>query len=79
MNKNTTFEEAMLKLESSVARLEGGALTLDESLAEFEEAVKLIKFCNDKLCDAEQKVKILIESQDGTVYDKPFEKTENEN
>ena len=79
MKKNITFEEAMNKLETSVSRLESGALTLDESLAEFEEAVKLIKFCNDKLSEAEQKVKILIESQDGTVYDKPFDENENEN
>ena len=78
MKKNITFEEAMTKLETAVARLEGGSLSLDESLATFEEAVELIKLCNSKLESAEQKVKMLIEGADGTVTDVPFSTSENE-
>ena len=73
MKKNITFEEAMTALEEAVSRLEGGSLTLDESLEAFEEAVGLIKICNEKLSTAEQKVKMLIESADGTVSDVPFD------
>jgi 5-methyltetrahydrofolate--homocysteine methyltransferase len=49
------------------------ALTLDESLATFEEAVKLIKVCNEKINSAEQKVKMLIQNADGSVSDAPFD------
>ena len=73
MKKNISFEEAMVSLEEAIARLEGGTLSLDESLKTFENAVALIKICNDKISSAEQKVKMLIEGEDGTVTDIPFD------
>ena len=79
MNKKMTFEEAMEALELAVAKLENGTLSLDESLIQFEEAVKLIKYCNEKISVAEQKVKILIESEGGEITDKSFLVNENEN
>ena len=42
-----------------------------------EEAVKLVKFCTEKLDEAEQKVRILTESADGSITDLPFD-TSNE-
>ena len=73
MKKNVTFEEALLALDNAVSKLESGTLSLDESLATFEEAVKLIKVCNEKINSAEQKVKMLIENADGSVSDVPFD------
>ena len=67
-----TFEQALKKLEYSSAKLESGELSLDDSIAEFEECIKLIKLCEGKLSKAKQKVKILVEGSDGAVYDKPF-------
>ncbi len=72
MKKNPSFEDAMQELESSVSKLESGSLSLDDSLKEFENAVKLIKLCNDKISAAEQKVKLLIENSDGSVTDTAF-------
>ena len=68
-----TFEEAMLKLESEVKRLESGSMGLDESIAAYEEAVKLIRICNQKLDNAERRVRILVESSDGSITDAPFD------
>lgn len=73
MKKNITFEEAISSLEDAVSRLEAGSLSLDESLKTFEDAVGYIKICNKKLDEAEQKVKILIESADGSVTDASFD------
>ena len=73
MKNNLTFEEAMRLLDDAVSKLESGSLTLGESLATFEEAVKLIKVCNEKINSAEQKVKMLIQNADGTVTDVPFD------
>ncbi len=78
MKKNMSFEEAMISLEDIVRKLEGGALSLDDSLKAFEEGVGLVKVCNQKLDTAEQKVKILIEGKDGTVTDEPFDVTRDE-
>lgn len=69
---NLTFEEAMAKLEDAVAQLEGGELSLDKSIAEFENAVKLIRLCEEKITDAKQRVRILTQSADGAVTDMPF-------
>ena len=73
MKKDIKFEEALEKLEEQVRRLESGDLSLDDSLVVFEEAIGLVKICNEKLEKAEQRVKILTESEDGTVSDAPFD------
>lgn len=71
-DETMTFESAMEKLDGIVRRLEGGSLPLSEALAAYEEAVGLVRFCNERLEDAEQKVRILTEGEGGTVTDAPF-------
>ncbi len=63
--KNLTFEEALEKLESIVEKLESGEITLDDSIAAFEEGQKLVEFCLKQLQTAEQKVKKLSKDADG--------------
>ena len=71
--KKRTFESAMSDLEEIVKKLESGALPLEDSLCAFEEAVALVKYCNGELDAAKQRVRILTESEDGTVTDCPFD------
>ena len=71
--KNMNFEEAIKKLESEVKRLESGNMTLDESIDAFDDAIKLVKICNEKLENAERRVRMLTENSDGTVTDVPFD------
>lgn len=71
--KNVKFEDAMIKLEGEVKKLESGSLTLDESIAAFEEAVKLIGVCNKQLENAERRVRMLTEETDGSITDVPFD------
>ncbi len=66
------FEQALATLESEVRRLEGGALTLDESIKSYEKAIELIKQCSEQLATAEQKVMLLTEGVDGMISDTPF-------
>ena len=73
MKKDMKFEEAMQLLEDIVKKLESGSLSLDESLSAFEEAVGLVKLCNERLEDAEQKVRILTTSAGGEITDLPFD------
>ena len=75
--KEINFEEALAKLEGEVKKLESGNMTLDESISAFEEAVKLVKLCNERLESAERRVRILTEMPDGLVTDLPFD-SENE-
>jgi exodeoxyribonuclease VII small subunit len=63
------FETAMAELEALVQRMEGGELTLEDSLKEFERGVQLTRLCQDALKAAEQRVKLL--SADGQESDFP--------
>jgi exodeoxyribonuclease VII small subunit len=72
-----TFESAMEKLEGHVRTLEQGELTLHESLNIFEEGMKLAKFCNKRLNEAEQKIEVLLEKNSELVKE-PFNIPEDE-
>jgi len=71
-NKDITFEEALGQLEQIVRALEDGSAPLDKSLEIYENGVRLVKLCNSKLDDAEQKVKIL-SATDNSVEEKDFD------
>lgn len=73
MSKKITFEQAMAELDEKVRGLESGNMTLDESLAAFSEAIKLLKVCNSKLDGAKEQVRILLENEDGSITDAPFD------
>ncbi len=66
------FESNLKVLEEIVAQLEGGDLTLDRSLELFEEGVRISRFCNAKLEEAERKVETLIKTADGSLAEVPF-------
>jgi exodeoxyribonuclease VII small subunit len=60
-------------LEEIVQSLEDGTLPLEDSLKVFEEGMKLIRFCTDKLEEAEEKVTLLIKESGGKHAQVPFE------
>ena len=61
------FENAIARLEQIVRALESGSAPLDDSLALFEEGVRLVKLCNEKLDSAETRIKFLTETPSGMV------------
>jgi len=65
----------MTRLEEIVRLLEGGTLTLEESLALFEEGVKLSRRCLTVLNDAERKVERLVGQGDRV---EPFDLEDSE-
>ncbi|HEX9445224.1 MAG TPA: exodeoxyribonuclease VII small subunit [Candidatus Binatia bacterium] len=71
------FEEAFEDLEKVVERLESGELSLEESLAAFEDGVRLIKFCNQKLTDVEKKIELLVKDKDGKLQLRPLDEPED--
>ncbi len=58
--KAPNLEKSMGELEQIVEQLEGGDLTLEKSLAQFEKGIKLSRECQQALTEAEQKVQILL-------------------
>jgi len=72
-----SFEESLQELERIVEKLENGQLSLDESLALFEKGIQLVKECNTRLKNAQQKVEKLIE-ENGELKSEPFDLKEEE-
>jgi exodeoxyribonuclease VII small subunit len=67
------FEDALNKLEKIVSKLEEGDIPLEESLKLFEEGIRLSRFCNQKLDEAEKRVEILLKSKEGDLRPHPFD------
>lgn len=62
---NKKFETALEELEKVVERLESGELSLEDSLAAFEQGVRLVKYCNQKLTEVEKKIELLVKDKEG--------------
>ncbi|OGP86813.1 MAG: exodeoxyribonuclease VII small subunit [Deltaproteobacteria bacterium RBG_16_48_10] len=71
------FEEALNKLEKIISKLEKGDIPLEESLKLFEEGIRLSKFCNQKLDEAEKRVEILLKDKEGILKPQPFDPSVN--
>jgi exodeoxyribonuclease VII small subunit len=54
------FSEALAELEAIVAALESGQLDLEDGLARYERGVALLRACQAKLAEAEQRVTMLM-------------------
>ncbi len=54
-----SFEQALAKLETLVGEIEGGQVSLEESIAKYGEGTKLISQCRSILDKAEKKIQIL--------------------
>ena len=53
------FEDLLARLEQIVSDMENAEMPLEKLLAGYEEGMRLVKACGDRLADAEQKVEIL--------------------
>ncbi len=62
---NVPFEQALTKLEKIVETMESDELPLEELLAKFEEGTRLAKICQEKLAEAELKIKQLEKTTGG--------------
>ena len=55
------YEEVVKRLGQVVEKLEGGNLSLEDSIAAFEEGIRLARAGQKRLEEAEKKVEILLE------------------
>jgi exodeoxyribonuclease VII small subunit len=56
-----SFEAALNELEKLVSSMEGGKLTLEQSLAAHKRGLELAQYCQSMLAQAQQQVKVLEE------------------
>lgn len=62
-----TFEASLAELEEIVGKLEDGDMPLEESLALFEQGIRLSRDCRDRLTKAERRIEILMQDSDGNL------------
>lgn len=74
-----SFEEAIEKLEEITRQLEGGALSLDQSIEAYETGMQLKKLCQTMLERAEKKLEYLERKSDGELERKPIDLDGEEN
>lgn len=68
-----SFEQAIQRLEKIVADMESAELPLEDVLKKYEEGTRLVRFCGQKLDEAEKKIELLQKKADGTVTLQPFD------
>ncbi|HEX7815644.1 exodeoxyribonuclease VII small subunit [Dyella sp.] len=74
-SENTTpvdFEQSLDELEKLVARMEGGDMSLDDSLSSFERGIGLYRHCQQALEKAELRVRLLLDPE-APDHAEPFE------
>ncbi|WP_052384115.1 exodeoxyribonuclease VII small subunit [Litchfieldella xinjiangensis] len=70
------FATTLERLETLVQRLEAGDLSLEDSLAAFEQGVTLTRDAQRRLDAAELKVRALVDQPDDTLRERPFSASE---
>ena len=58
--EDPSIEKALERIETLVREVESGKLTLEETIARFEEGSALAKSCRQKLDAAERKIQIIL-------------------
>jgi exodeoxyribonuclease VII small subunit len=67
------FETAMDRLEAIVEQMESGKLPLEDLIVRYEEGMKLVKICQERLTSAEQRIEIITRNSAGKAMVKDFE------
>ena len=67
-----TFEKSINDLEKIVKALESGDLPLEKALDKFEVGIRLSRYCNELLDEAEKRVTLLMADGDGQTVETPF-------
>lgn len=60
--KEMTIDEAFVKLEDTIEKLEADDVSLEDSFQIYKEGMDLLKFCNEKIDKVEKKVLVLEEN-----------------
>ena len=69
--ENLSFEESLEKLEEIVNKLESGDVPLDDAIDEFNNAMQLVKVCENKLSAAEESIAKIVQDNGDIVEFNP--------
>ena len=73
------FEESLEQLQQTVSQLEGGNLSLSDSLEQYEKGIASLKLAYQALNDAQQRIEMLVDlDEEGNLVTRPFDNTASE-
>jgi exodeoxyribonuclease VII small subunit len=67
------FEGAMDRLEEIVEQMESGKMMLEDLIVRYEEGMKLVGICQERLSSAEQRIEVITRNNAGKPVVKDFE------
>src|SRR5205809_7978244 len=70
------FAGAMDRLEKIVEQMESGKLPIEDLIVRYEEGMNLVKVCQERLANAEQKIEMIARNSAGKPVVKEFEPSE---
>lgn len=73
VKKKDSFAGKMTRLEKIVEQLESETLDLEKAVSLFEEGVKLSRECEKRLLEAEKKIEILLQKENGEISSNDFD------
>ncbi|MBI5266430.1 MAG: exodeoxyribonuclease VII small subunit [candidate division Zixibacteria bacterium] len=73
--KPKDYESAVARLEEITGQLESGDTTLEDAIKLYTEGLEIAKFCDEKLSEAEKKIKVIMEKR-GQLVEEDFEPDE---
>ncbi|HBN85858.1 MAG TPA: exodeoxyribonuclease VII small subunit [Clostridiales bacterium] len=73
MSKEKSFEECMQDLDQIVKNIESGKMSLEDTLKEFSEGMRLSKYLLQMLDEIDKKVEMIMENDQNEVKIVDFE------
>lgn len=70
--KELSFEQALSNLEQIISEMESGEAPLESLVTHYQDGVKMLKLCRERIDSAEMKIKEVNES-DGALIEKDSE------
>ncbi len=65
--KQPGFEESLKQLEEIVTQIEQGKISLEESIEKYAQGIELIRKCRATLNEAEKKITLLSQNENGSL------------
>lgn len=72
-DQEPNFEQAMERLEGIVSAMEGESMALDEMVSHYEEGMRLLKLCRQRIENARRRVEMIAADADGKASLMPFD------
>ncbi|MBQ9252038.1 MAG: exodeoxyribonuclease VII small subunit [Clostridia bacterium] len=73
MEEQLTFEQRLNQVKEIIEGIEGGQMSLEDSVRQFETGIQALNGLEKELSEMQRRVTVLLSRSDGTTEEKPLE------